>query len=353
MEKNYSKIILLSLLMLFFGFTGNLIAQNLLINGDFETGDLTGWNIQKDSVAATAETSTVHGGATAAKLVMTGNKTDTDFGQQQVFIADSGTSYDFSVWAYHTEGHIFFAWVIGYGPGAYTFSSSNAMHTDNTITNEWQEFTWHWDCTHTDTVDVFYRFYQQAGWDGEEIVYIDDAVVQVAVAGVDATVSDLTIEGGTVADFDPGVYHYDVLLPEGTEDIPVVDAAATDENASVVVTQATDLMGDETARTATVIVTAADGTTTQSYTITFSVVTGITTSGANRLNLYPNPARDEIVLSGLNAGRVSKVNIMDVTGRIVKTMDTNGTELRLGISDLHPGCYFVRVENKTLKFIKR
>ena len=122
----------------------------------------------------------------------------------------------------------------------------------------------------TDTVDVFFRFYDQENFDGSEVIYIDDASVMVNVPSTDATLSDLTIEGGTVADFSPDVYHYDVYLPQGTTDVPVVDAVLNDTSATVDITQATDLNGDESARTATVLVTAEDGTTTQSYTITFT-----------------------------------------------------------------------------------
>ncbi len=340
---------------LLFGFSGNTFAQNLLVNGDMETLDadtLAGWNIKKAGISVAVETSIVHSGTNSAAVTVTGNKANTDFGQQQIFIADSGTTYDFSVWYYNTEGGNYFAWVIGYGPGNYTFSSSSAIHSD-TIFGEWRQFTWQWTSQLTDTVDVFFRFYNQPTFDGEETIYLDDASVMVAVPGTDATLSDLTLEGGTVADFSPDVFHYDVYLPEGTTDIPVVDGIPADTSATVDITQATDLSGDETARTATVLVTAEDGTTTQAYTITFTVVTGIEARSTQSVSLYPNPARDQIVLKGLNANNVQQVMIMDVTGRMVKSFATTGAETRVNVSDLHAGCYFIRVENQTLKFIKR
>ncbi len=349
-------MLLLALVVLVCGFSGNTYAQNLLVNGDMETLEsdtLAGWNIKKDGISVSVENTIVHGGSNSAAVSVTGNKANTDFGQQQVFIADSGVTYDFSVWAYHTEGNLFFAWVIGYGPGNYFFSSSNAIHTDNLITNEWQEFTWQWTSQVTDTVDVFYRFYNQENFDGEEVAYIDDAIVMVDVPGTDAMLADLTIEGGTVADFSPDVMHYDVFLPEGTTDIPVVDAMLADTSASLDITQATDLAGDEAARTATVLVTAEDGTTTESYTITFTVVTGINNASLHSVSLYPNPASDQIILEGLDATKTSRIDIMDVTGRVVKSMLSAGTRTRIELNNLHSGVYFVKVENHTLKFLKR
>ncbi len=356
MKKNYTKWILLTMVILSFGFNKNTIAQNLLVNGDMETvvaDTLAGWDIKKDGISVAVESSIVHGGTHSAAVTVTGNKANTDFGEHFVFIADSSVTYDFSVWSYNTEGNVYFAWVVGFGPGAYTFSSSAALHTDNTIVNEWQQFNWQWTSFVTDTVDVFFRFYDQENFDGSEVIYIDDASVMVNVPSTDATLSDLTIEGGTVADFSPDVYHYDVYLPQGTTDVPAVDAVLNDTSATVDITQATDLNGDESARTATVLVTAEDGTTTQSYTITFTVVTGINTPAAERINLYPNPARDQIVIRGLSNGKISDINLMDVTGRIIKTFKSTGIETTLNIDDLHAGCYFVRVENRTLKFIKR
>jgi len=84
----------------------------------------------------------------------------------------------------------------------------------------------------------------------------------------DATLSDLTIGGTTVAGFAAGTTSYNVELPFGTFAAPTVAATATDASyvKSVVVTQASSASGD-----ATVVVTAEDGTTTKTYTIHFSV----------------------------------------------------------------------------------
>jgi len=83
------------------------------------------------------------------------------------------------------------------------------------------------------------------------------------VASTDALLSDLTVDGTTIAGFDPNVFTYDFPVPTG-DPIPVVGATPSDPNADVVINQAIDLPGS-----ATVVVTAEDGTTTNTYTVNY------------------------------------------------------------------------------------
>jgi VCBS repeat-containing protein len=66
--------------------------------------------------------------------------------------------------------------------------------------------------------------------------------------------------------FDPATLDYSKELPYGTTTVPTVGATTTDPNASKVITQAASVTG-----TATVVVTAEDGTTQKTYTVAFSV----------------------------------------------------------------------------------
>ncbi len=87
----------------------------------------------------------------------------------------------------------------------------------------------------------------------------------------DATLSDLTVNGTTVAGFSPDTETYNVELPLGTTAVPTVAATVYDTGkAAAVVTPAESLPG-----TTTVTVTAQDGTT-KVYTIYFTVATDMT-----------------------------------------------------------------------------
>ena len=86
------------------------------------------------------------------------------------------------------------------------------------------------------------------------------------VPSTDATLTDLQVDGITVDNFDAETEVYNVVLPYGSTTVPTVSATTNDENASANVTQASSVSG-----TATVVVTAEDGTTQKTYTVSFSV----------------------------------------------------------------------------------
>jgi hypothetical protein len=110
----------------------------------------------------------------------------------------------------------------------------------------------------------------------------------VTAASTDATLSDLKVNGSQVSGFSSTVTGYNVVLPIGTVTVPTVTATTTHVSATKVITPAASLPG-----TTSVLVTAQDGTTTKTYTISFTVakstvatlsdlrVNGTTVSGFN------------------------------------------------------------------------
>jgi hypothetical protein len=108
-----------------------------------------------------------------------------------------------------------------------------------------------------------------------ETLYIDNVYFwkNPTAAGADATLSDLKVDGTTVAGFGSGVISYTVDLPNGTTIIPQITAAnTTDALATRVITQATVLPGS-----ATVLVTSQNTLVTKTYTVNF-VVSGPATA---------------------------------------------------------------------------
>ncbi|MDY2942246.1 MAG: hypothetical protein SOT07_00900 [Paludibacteraceae bacterium] len=82
----------------------------------------------------------------------------------------------------------------------------------------------------------------------------------------DAKLAGITVNGNAIDGFHADSLNYSVELPYGTTEIPVVAATASSDNATVAVTQAAAVDG-----TATVVVTAEDGTTTRTYTVSFTL----------------------------------------------------------------------------------
>ena len=84
----------------------------------------------------------------------------------------------------------------------------------------------------------------------------------------DASLSDLQVDGMTVAGFAPGTLSYDVELPNGTTMVPTVTGTATQAgmgSSNVSVTPAAGIPG-----TTMVLVTAPNGTDTETYMVNFT-----------------------------------------------------------------------------------
>lgn len=72
--------------------------------------------------------------------------------------------------------------------------------------------------------------------------------------------------------------------------------------------------------------------------------------GVNELNngefaVYPNPAVNELTIANTNALAINTVNVLDITGKTVKTFNFNGSKVSqtVSIADLNTGVYFVQV----------
>ena len=101
-------------------------------------------------------------------------------------------------------------------------------------------------------------------------------------AGTDATLSDLKVDGTTVAGFASNVISYTVGIPYGTTTVPQITAApTTDSAATKVITQATAVPGN-----ATVVVTSQNASVTKTYTVSY-VFIGPSTAAPTPPNRAP------------------------------------------------------------------
>ena len=87
-----------------------------------------------------------------------------------------------------------------------------------------------------------------------------------AAVGTDTSLSALTVDGSSIADFGALQQDYSVELPAGTTVVPTVAATTTDTNASAVVTAATSIPG-----TTTIAITSQDGSTTSTISIAWTL----------------------------------------------------------------------------------
>ena len=66
--------------------------------------------------------------------------------------------------------------------------------------------------------------------------------------------------------------------------------------------------------------------------------------------LFPNPANDFVTLNGETLGTVRVYNAL---GQMVDEFEANGSELRINTTSYESGVYFVKTDEKTMKFVVR
>ena len=121
-----------------------------------------------------------------------------------------------------------------------------------------------------------FRIVQQGAIDGDPMIIQVNAtdgsnsttykIKFVSAASNNARLAEIQVNGNSLTGFNAYLNTYNVQLPYGTTEVPVVTASAQDGGATVTITQATSTTG-----TAIIHVAAADGTTTNTYTLNFSV----------------------------------------------------------------------------------
>ena len=108
----------------------------------------------------------------------------------------------------------------------------------------------------------------QLKFDGNGTVYLDNIYFTSddGTVSTDTSLSDLLVDGQTIAGFSTNTLDYTMVLAAGTTTVPTVTAVSTDNTSTMVITPASDLPGSTT-----IVVTSADGGSKSTYSVTFSV----------------------------------------------------------------------------------
>jgi len=158
---------------------------------------------------------------------------------------------------------------------------------------------------------------------------------QDAVFNSDAHCAYLTYDENPVPDFSPDVFEYNIELPEGTTEVPLVEGAPVDPYGTMVVVPAWELPG-----TTVVDVFGEDLISRQTYNINFSIAVGLDEPGSvPDIRVYPNPAKNRIYFSGF---KKADIGIFGITGQAV--MAVNGfTGNSIDVSKLENGIYTLQI----------
>ncbi|NMM48983.1 endonuclease [Marinigracilibium pacificum] len=154
----------LKLLFLLFS-SLSFYANSQILNGSFESWSSNtpqDWTTIDNGISIAPATSPNQAGSKSAKItVLTTTQSSTDF--RQTISVTPGQAHTFSVWVYHTEGNV----------SARLYIDGYRNYSDKNLTGQWQKIEYTYAPV-TSSIEIGLRFYDQPGFDGNEIVYVDN-----------------------------------------------------------------------------------------------------------------------------------------------------------------------------------
>ena len=199
------------------------------------------------------------------------------------------------------------------------YSFSQSVDIEDTNVEEWDDLG----------VVIIFQDYQNKEV-FQSVYSIEDALYMA-----EARLSDLMVDGISIEDFDSNVFNYNVELPEGTTEIPLVTGIPMDENATVVVVPATELRDNIT----TIDVFAEDLATNNRYTVTFTLATGLNELHDKQVKLYPNPTTG---ILNINSDKNANIYIYATDGSLIGEYELFNNK-QIDLSHLSNGIYFVKI----------
>jgi hypothetical protein len=159
----------------------------------------------------------------------------------------------------------------------------------------------------------------------------------------DATLAGINVDGVPIAGFDPNVYSYTVVIPQGAIIVPEVTATPADPNATVIVVPTLVLPG-----TTIIDVFGEDLMTHLQYTVEFTFQGVGIEDPQPAVGIYPNPTTGIVYIQGASHADLSVHSSGGI--EVLRIHDFTQTSVNLG--DLSEGVYVMTIrkdENTVLR----
>lgn len=151
----------------------------------------------------------------------------------------------------------------------------------------------------------------------------------------EARLDMIYLDGVPLEGFDPDIYEYDVVLPEGTVLEPYMEVETMDDGAMAIVNPAFGLPG-----TATVDIYAENLYNTKRYIVNYSVLyVGADEKAVPSIQVFPNPVTDMLNIHGVK--NVS-VRMFSADGSLVMSLN-NFSGSQIDLSGLPAGIYVLNL----------
>jgi hypothetical protein len=178
----------------------------------------------------------------------------------------------------------------------------------------------------------------------------------VVSLSTDASLSNLTVSEGTLTpEFDPDTLIYTVNVEPEVATIEIL-ATLSDPNATI---SEDSNIGEQSLNYGenpfSIIVVSEDGEITRNYIVKVTRRNQIIVENINvdKIEVYPNPAKDQLNILIDDNTKVIRIEIWDVQGQLLDTIKLNSDNTNVNISSLPTGIYFVKIVTDKTTEIKK
>lgn len=178
--------------------------------------------------------------------------------------------------------------------------------------------------------------------DGETVyTYQINFTKQETVYSNDASCSSIYIDGVLFDDFSSDIYEYTISLDDPNSEIPRITAVIAAKNAEADITQAEEIPGS-----ATILVTAEDGTTQLTYVVNFIVTNSVNYSKIGEIKIYPNPVSNALTIKIKKDTAPHSITIYNQQGKKMSMYNlpqNQNKQITIDMSQYSKGLYFVNI----------
>ena len=175
------------------------------------------------------------------------------------------------------------------------------------------------------------------------------------IGNSDAQAKSISLDNVPLSGFVDTNYHIFIQFPAGYTIVPVVSAEARDSNAQVVVSQAINLNGTLSERTARVNITAEDGLAQRLYEVEFSLANGLNEmSDKQTIECYPVPTRSQVIVEFSYMPKGANYELLGINGNLISSGFLENKKNQVELSSFSEGVYFIKIyENGVFKLSKK
>ena len=188
--------------------------------------------------------------------------------------------------------------------------------------------------------------YKITAEDGIEFNYWN--VTATNAPNIETDILTFSIPGASVAVIDYVEHTVDLNMPVGTDVTELINEFTLSDEATALVEGFPMESGDTQNYTDSVIfdINAGDIAYDQDWAVVVHLVTGIEDLAAMGISIYPNPSNG---VFNINATETVNLEILDITGKVVKTQILNKSTNVVNITE--SGVYFLRFSNETTSLV--